>query len=662
MKILRRFNLVLLFLSLLFAFSFFSVYVKASDRKVENEGATYRVEKVVDQCDLGYGLSYSRNTAFTSVKSGHYTGKDGGSVGYPITAGKEYQQQVNVIEMLKDSEAQLIPYAYLSGGLWNTATVRNAALQFEQENPGKKVIAAVNGDWFQINHPQSASTGVTISNGEYYKNHTIHGAVNTLILDNKLESGQRIIQIGETAVKPMLAIYDEDGNIVKEFQINKVNSEPADGEIALYFAKKTAEFQLTTVEQKVTNAYIIERAAKAVTTIQESFYGKGTITSYASSFDLGLGNFAIKTNNSSADEFIKEGVTIRCQFEYANPALSNVENAIGFPYPVMKDGKAVYPEGAGYNSGYISDAKTRKPRTFLGVKEDGSLVFVNVDGRQSSNNMHGMTLMEMAATMQYYGCVNSWKFDGGGSATMIIRKQSGFTPAASFNEKVNNDWIVVNSPSDSSERSDGNCLLIVVDVPQLELNVEDITNEYVVFNVALLTELEKYTNLYVFIDGKGYIVKDGKVTIEGLKSNKQYECYVYGEYNGEYYNLGVRKLVKGALPIPTEVDISLSLIEKNGEEYIQVYFRVDNKQAIRSIDIEVNGKKYHTSSSNILLPKEYVSFETINDLEIQIRVVTSEYLPEQTIIFNNFVKEFNFNYAIEEIKISFDNLLNDIFS
>ena len=28
----------------------------------------------------------------------------------------------------------------------------------------------------------------------------------------------------------------------------------------------------------------------------------------------------------------------------------------------------------------------------------------------------------------------------------------------------------------------------------------------------------------------------------------------------------------------------------------------------------------------------------INDLEIQIRVVTSEYLPEQTIIFNNFVK------------------------
>ena len=67
--------------------------------------------------------------------------------------------------------------------------------------------------------------------------------------------------------------------------------------------------------------------------------------------------------------------------------------------------------------------------------------------------MHGMTLMEMAATMQYYGCVDAWKFDGGGSATMIIRKQSGFEVSASFNEKLNDDWVVVNSPSDGNERN-----------------------------------------------------------------------------------------------------------------------------------------------------------------------------------------------------------------
>ena len=93
-----------------------------------------------------------------------------------------------------------------------------------------------------------------------------------------------------------------------------------------------------------------------------------------------------------------------------------------------------------------------------------------------------------------------------------------------------------------------------------------------------------------------------------------------------------------------------------------MYFRGDNKQAIRSIDIEVNGKKYQTTSSSILLPKEMQSFDSITDLEIQIRVVTSEFLPEQTIVFNEFPKEFTLNYAIEEIKTSISSFVNDIFS
>ena len=69
-----------------------SASVKATDKISENIGATYRVQEVVEKSDLGYGLTYSRSIAFTSAKSGHYIGKDGGMVGKPIIAGQEYQQ------------------------------------------------------------------------------------------------------------------------------------------------------------------------------------------------------------------------------------------------------------------------------------------------------------------------------------------------------------------------------------------------------------------------------------------------------------------------------------------------------------------------------------------------------------------------------------------
>ena len=657
MRFIKKINLLLLFLCTIFSCSFLSVIINASDKKVENVGATYRVEKVVEQSDLGYGLTYSRSIAYSSTKEGHYVGSNAGSVGGSLVPNQEYQQQVNLIEMLKDSEAQFIPYANLKGGNWNTSTVRLAASEFESENPGMKVIAAVNGDWFSINDPVKAAVGVTISNGEYYKNHTIHGTVNTLVFDNELVTGQRIFQIGETAVKPMLAFYDEDGNIIKEVQINKVNSEPGNGEIALYFAKKTDEFQLTTVEQKVTNAYIIDRATKAVTTIQESFYGLGKITSFEKEFSLGFGNFAIKTNNSSIDDLLNVGVTIRCQFEYQNEQLGMVKNAIGFPYGVMKDGVAQYPA----DSGYHYDAKIRKPRTFLGVREDGSVIIATVDGRQPNTNMYGMNLMEMGALLEYYGCVNGWKLDGGGSSTMVIRKQSGFTVSASFKEEENNDWVVVNSPSDGNERFDGNCLLIAVKVPEIEFEIDDITDTYVTFNIVLLSDLDKYSALYVIINGEKYLVEDGKVTIQGIKTKQKYECFLYGERDGELYNLGERKIIIGAYAATTEISAEIDLIEKKGINYVQIYIRADNKQSIRSISVMINNQVYVAASFAIVIPCNTDSFDALNDLEIKVVLHTSDLLDDKVLVFKDYEKTINVSFVMGEINTSINEFIDGIF-
>ena len=89
------------------------------------------------------------------------------------------------------------------------------------------------------------------------------------------------------------------------------------------------------------------------------------------------------------------------------------------------------------------------------------------------------------------------------------------------------------------------------------------------------TVTETEDAVFTITPNKGYLVEDGKVKIEGLKSDVQYDFFVYGKKDGKYYDLGVRKLVKAALKKPTELEVKFTIIEKNDEKFIQIYYKVD---------------------------------------------------------------------------------------
>ena len=80
----------------------------------------------------------------------------------------------------------------------------------------------------------------------------------------------------------------------------------------------------------------------------------------------------------------------------------------------------------------------RQPRTLAGVRPDGTLLLVTVDGRLPGWSV-GMTLAEAARLMRSLGARDALNLDGGGSSTMVVRGE------------------VVNRPSDRVERrvSDG---------------------------------------------------------------------------------------------------------------------------------------------------------------------------------------------------------------
>ena len=661
MRKMKKINFLILFVFVLFGFILINLNIEvlAADKKVDNGKATYRVEQTIEEFDLGYGIHYQREKAFSSVVAGHHAGQAAGSGGGgDLVSGQEYQQQVNVLDIDFESPAEFVPYAGITPGTWNTLTVRKAAAEFELKNPGKMVIAAVNGDWFEISRDVKASVGVTISNGEYYKSVTGYPNIHTLAFNNS-GNGKKITEITDRSIKPVLTIYDQSGNEIKTIDINKVNQEPGNNEISLFYPNLKPEDSYSKKYQNISvnDAWVVTNASASITPVSDCFYGKGKISKQSGSYELINGKFAIKTNNSEIDSLLKEEVVIRCQYVYANEAYKDVENAICYPYAVMKNGEHVYPVDATTTN---NDAKYRKPRTMIGQREDGSIILATVDGRQPTDKMFGMTSAEMAALIEYYGCVDSWKLDGGGSSTMIIRKQSGMNISASFNDSSINDWHVVNSPSDKSERSDGNCLLVVVDVPEVTVEVSEITSEYVVLNVALLTQIERYNELYILQDGKQHKVVNGQVKIN-LEPGISYKLMVYGMEKDQLNNLGKSINVEAAELVPTELSMTLALSEKNGKKIIEIYYRLNNKESVRKIEFYINDEKISTYNNRAYVDQSQEFYNILKGLDIEVVVLTSPFIGEQVIKFEDVDVSYALDFLYEEMLFTTTNIIEDIF-
>ena len=98
----------------------------------------------------------------------------------------------------------------------------------------------------------------------------------------------------------------------------------------------------------------------------------------------------------------------------------------------------------------MSDAfsTVRHPRTAVGIRPDGSVVLVTIDGRQPQLS-HGATLAEVANILIGFGATQGLNLDGGGSTVAVARN------------------LVVNSPSDGSQRPVADALLISGESPAM---------------------------------------------------------------------------------------------------------------------------------------------------------------------------------------------------
>ncbi|MBR1811686.1 MAG: phosphodiester glycosidase family protein [Clostridia bacterium] len=144
-------------------------------------------------------------------------------------------------------------------------------------------------------------------------------------------------------------------------------------------------------------------------------------------------------NNSNKESYfaiLKDGTAV---IRDGNVPVDDVKEAIGGNPIFVRDGKVV-------EEAFMTD-EALFPRCVVGIKEDGSVVLLVVDGRQAPRS-NGMTYQEVAQTMVALGCVTAMNMDGGGSATMISKHEG------------ENQLFCRNHPSDGTERTVSTALLV----------------------------------------------------------------------------------------------------------------------------------------------------------------------------------------------------------
>jgi len=560
--------------SLLIFVLVFTIISLSSIEAAEITGV-YNVTSTEEDTELWYNVRHTRQLAEASsqIVSGNAAGSGGGGA---AVRGQLYPQQVNILEVPSSETVKIVPWTkFVTNSAWKLNTVKSMATDFENKNPGWKVIGAVNGDFFDIkaNNPLPYQPNNThASMGEFYK--TTTGRSVGFRNDGSIESIVGGVAATRSGFK--LNIYDSENAIIKEFDVNKVNQAPGEAEVSLYYS------YYTTVDDPdphkpipidVTpdglNAYVVEEAERSLANSTDNFYGKGVISSVTTStFNLTAGQFALVSNNSEVNANLQKDVTIRVQ-RIMTGAYEGINDFMGCGITLLKDSEP------------IDEDVNRHPRTVVGRKADGTIVLAVIDGRQPLSNMYGVTSDEMQALMAHYDCVDAYNLDGGGSSTLVILE--------------NGEFVVKNSPSDGSERADANCLLVVVKEPVINHQVTSRTTSKVSLSIDIVeTNGHPIEKLFVKMNNEiKEVPSEGEIVFEGLESNTDYVYeFMYEDETEDSVSLISCGRITTAKKMPRFANITFDQVGSNLK--ITPNFN-DPDFAVIGMYISINGTKYFTT-------------------------------------------------------------------
>lgn len=324
---------------------------------------------------------------------------------------------------------------YVKNG-FGMSTVPQQIYNIHEKFPSLKVIAGVNGDFYNM------SNGIPVS--PYVRNYEVifQGTTWSRTLVGFKDNGE--VVFGKPTFSGYeVMVFDQDGSLkINPIKVNGFNRLPAnDTEVTAFFGEYTNE--ITSGSQKL----IIEGIDIKSDGSGARYFAKGSFGSITTdTVSVQENQFILMGNKLFAPGFIETTDTIVVQQKLSGD-FEGVRDAIGGWEILVKDSAPVteFTQGASY--------QYRAPRTAVGIKNDGTVFFVTVDGRNMPLGMDGVTAYEMAEIMAYFEADHAINLDGGGSTTMAI---------------LNGDeYDIVNTPSDGNLRHNANGVFFVKgDLPE----------------------------------------------------------------------------------------------------------------------------------------------------------------------------------------------------
>lgn len=353
------------------------------------------------------------------------------SVHYSLPENSKYgQQEITVVEF-DPAQADLY-FDVVGGGTYATSlkTVEDTTKAFATANPDKTPLCAINGDLWMVAYAHARVLGKgTNYNG--YADAVVTGSL-TVPRGFNMYNGEIITSTHTRLETPYEGDFyafgvTPDGkaifgnpqvdvsvtNTTKEetAKADGINRLPANNALILYSDAMSKNNALADAVQIVidTDGYKLCHGASIHGTVVQ-IIPSGDET--APQFKEGRLVLTARGTKTAALENYTVGDTISLSISITdkmgnNAAWQSVQNAVGGHIPLIVD-------GASKNS----KDTTAYPTSILGIKENGNVVMITYDGRQTGYAT-GVKISDADDLMKELGVITAFLLDGGGSATMV---------------------------------------------------------------------------------------------------------------------------------------------------------------------------------------------------------------------------------------------------